>query len=69
MAGAVVSDPLPGSWRAIALAAGCPEPAHGWLEDRGPEPDAERDRLAAEGSAAAIGLTVTALSRFFPVLA
>lgn len=69
MAGAVPADPLPESWRAIASAAGCPEPAHGWLEDRGPEPDAERDRLAAAQSDEAIALTVTALSRFFPVLA
>ena len=61
--------PPPEGWRAIALAAGCPEPAHGWLEDRGPEPDAERDRLAARQSEEAIQLTVTALSRFFPTLA
>lgn len=69
MAGVAVTDPVPESWRAIALAAGCPEPAHGWFEDRGPEPDADRDRQAAAESEAAIQLTVTALARFFPVLA
>jgi acetoin utilization protein AcuC len=68
MAGVAVSDPVPESWREIALAAGCPEPAHGWLEDRGPAPDAERDRQAAAESEAAISLTVAALSRFFPGL-
>jgi acetoin utilization protein AcuC len=64
-----IADPIPESWRAIALAAGCPEPAHGWLEDRGPSPDADRDRQAAAESEAAIQLTVTVLSRFFPALA
>lgn len=69
MAGVTVADPVPESWRAIALAAGCPEPAHGWFEDRGPEADPERDRRAAAESAAAVDLTVTAVARFFPVLA
>ena len=68
MAGVGVSDPVPEAWRRIALAAGCPDPARGWLEDRGPEPDHERDHRAAEESEAAIGLTVSALARFFPVL-
>ena len=39
MAGVTVTDPVPESWRRIALDAGCPEPAHGWTEDRGPAPD------------------------------
>ena len=69
MAGLAVADPIPESWRAIALAAGCPEPAHGWTEDRGPDPDPDRDRRAAVESDAAIDLTVTALARFFPLLA
>lgn len=65
MAGVEVADPVPEGWRAIALAAGCPEPAHGWLEDRGPAPDADRDRRAAAESEAAIQQSVIALSRFF----
>lgn len=69
MAGVAVAGPVPESWRRIARAAGCPEPARGWTEDRGPDPDPERDRRAAEESEAAIALTVAALSRFFPVLA
>lgn len=68
MAGIGVGDPIPEGWREIALAAGCPEPARGWLEDRGPEPDHDRDMHAAAESEAAIHLTVTALARFFPVL-
>jgi acetoin utilization protein AcuC len=68
MAGVEVSDPVPESWRALALAAGCPEPAHGWSEDRGPAPDAERDARALAESDAAIALSVTALARFFPAL-
>jgi acetoin utilization protein AcuC len=68
MAGVGVGGAVPESWRAIALAAGCREPAHGWLEDPGPVPDHDRDRTAAAESAAAIHLTVTALARFFPVL-
>jgi acetoin utilization protein AcuC len=68
MAGVGVGDPVPESWRRIALDAGCPDPAHGWTEDRGPVPDPERDRRAAAESEAAIGLTVSALARFFPVL-
>ncbi len=69
MAGLAVADPIPESWRAIALAAGCPEPARGWREDRGPAPDADRDRRARVESDAAIQLTITALSRFFTGLA
>ena len=68
MAGVGVGDPVPEPWRETALAAGCPDPARGWLEDRGPEPDPERDHRAAEESEASIGLTVSALARFFPVL-
>jgi len=67
MAGAQVADPLPESWRAIALAAGCPEPAHGWIEDPGPAPDGDRDRAAAAASEDAIAQTVTAIARFWPV--
>ena len=67
MAGVGVADPLPERWRAIALAAGCPEPAHGWLEDPGPAPDADRDRRAAAESEAAIQQSVIALSRFFAI--
>ena len=55
--------------RQIALAAGCPAPAHGWFEDAGPAPDAERDRRAAAESDAAIALARTVLARFYPVLA
>jgi acetoin utilization protein AcuC len=69
MAGVKVSDPLPESWRRIALAAGCPSPAHRWFEDAGPAPDDERDRRAAAESEAAIALTRTVLARFYPVLA
>ena len=68
MAGATVADPVPESWRAIALAAGCPDPARGWLEDAGPPPDRDRDLAAAAASEEAIQLTVTALARFFPGL-
>jgi acetoin utilization protein AcuC len=69
MAGVEVSDPIPETWRQIALAAGCPAPAHGWFEDAGPAPDAERDSRAAAESEAAIALTRTVLARFYPVLA
>jgi acetoin utilization protein AcuC len=67
MAGVEVADPVPESWRRIALDAGCPEPAHGWTEDRGPGPDLARDARAAAGSEAAIAQTLAALSRFFPL--
>ena len=68
MAGVAVGDePVPESWRRIALAAGCPEPAHGWFEDPGPVPDPERDRRAAAESEAAIQQTLVAHSRFWPV--
>ncbi len=65
MGGVTVADPVPESWRQIALQAGCPEPAHGWLEDRGPQPDPDRDRGAAAGGEAAVALTVAAISRFW----
>jgi acetoin utilization protein AcuC len=68
MAGVAVADPVPESWREIALAAGCPDPARGWLEDPGPAPDHDRDHRAAAAAEEAIHLTVTALARFFPVL-
>ncbi len=68
MAGVAVAGGVPESWREIALAAGCPDPAHGWLEDPGPAPDHDRDHAAAAASEEAIHLTVTALARFFPVL-
>ena len=65
MAGLTVGDaPVPEVWRQIALAAGCPSPAHGWFEDRGPTPDDARDRQAAAESEAAIQQTLTAHSRF-----
>ena len=67
MAGARVADPLPESWRAIAIAAGCPDPAHGWIEDPGAAPDGDRDRAAAAASEAAIAQTVTAIARFWPL--
>jgi acetoin utilization protein AcuC len=67
MAGVTVTDPVPESWRRIALDAGCPEPAHGWTEDRVPAPDPERDARAAGGADAAIAQSVVALSRFFPL--
>lgn len=67
MAGVAVAGPLPEGWRAIALAAGCPEPAAGWLDDRGPAPDPDRDRRAALESEASVRQSVTALSRFWPM--
>jgi len=67
MAGVTVADPVPESWRRIALDAGCPEPAHGWTEDRGPAPDPDRVAGAAAESDAAIAQCVVALSRFFPL--
>ena len=67
MAGVPLADgPVPESWRDIALAAGCPEPAHGWLEDEGPAPDPARDARAAAEADAAIAQTRTAVARFFP---
>jgi acetoin utilization protein AcuC len=68
MAGARVADPVPEAWREIARAAGCPEPARGWLDDPGPAPDRDRDHAAAAASEEAMHLTVTALARFFPDL-
>ncbi|MFP5452049.1 MAG: hypothetical protein ACLGG9_09925 [Thermoleophilia bacterium] len=62
MAGVEVTDPVPETWRAIALAAGGPAPARGWFEDAGPAPDAERDRRAAAESDAAIALTRAVLA-------
>jgi len=67
MAGLTVDGPVPGSWRDIALGAGCPEPARGWWEDAGPAPDPERDRRAAAEAEAAIAQTEVALARFWPV--
>ncbi|WP_217913137.1 acetoin utilization protein AcuC [Miltoncostaea marina] len=67
LAGAPVAGPVPASWRALAAAAGCPEPAARWLEDRGPAPDPGRDRRAAAEAEAAIALSVAALSRFWPL--
>ena len=67
MAGVEVADPVPESWRSVALDAGCPEPAHGWVEDRGPVPDPARDARAAAESEAAIQQSVVALGRFFPL--
>jgi acetoin utilization protein AcuC len=58
------TEPVPESWRAIALQAGCPAPAHGWFEDPGPDPDRDRDRRAAAESEAAIQQTLVAHSRF-----
>lgn len=63
MAGVAVADPVPESWRRIASAAGCPEPARGWVEDPGPEPDPERDRRAMAESRAAVELTLAAVGR------
>jgi hypothetical protein len=68
MAAVTTADPLPEAWRRTALAAGCPEPARGWTEDRGPAPDAGRDARALAESEAAIALSAAALGRFFPVL-
>lgn len=65
MAGVEVHDPLPGTWRRIALDAGCPEPAHGWLEDPGPDPDPARDAQAAHGASRAIADTLAAAGRFW----
>jgi hypothetical protein len=67
MAGVAVEDPVPESWREIARAAGCPEPALGWIEDPGPAPDPERDRHAAAGVERALTESAIALSRFYPV--
>lgn len=68
MAGVAVGDePVPESWRRIAREAGCPEPAHGWFEDRGPAPDDERDHRAAAESEAAIRQTLVAQARFWPL--
>jgi hypothetical protein len=60
-----VDGPVPERWRAIALAAGCPEPARGWWEDPGPPADPERDRRAAAAAEAAIAQSVAALARFW----
>jgi acetoin utilization protein AcuC len=68
MAAVTTADPLPEAWRRTALAAGCPEPARGWTEDRGPAPDAGRDARALAESEAAIALSAAALGRFFPGL-
>ena len=66
MAGLTVgAEPVPEDWRRIALAAGCPDPAHGWFEDRGPVPDPDRDRRAAAESTAAIDQTVAVHARFW----
>jgi len=69
LAGVQVHDPVPESWRQIALAAGAHEPAHGWIEDPGPAPDADRDRRAAAESDEAIRLTRTIMARWYPALA
>jgi acetoin utilization protein AcuC len=60
--GATVEGDLPEEWRQAALAAGCPEPPRGWLEDRGPslEPGqaaraAAETEAAIEASRAAVG--------------
>lgn len=68
MAGVVVEDPVPESWRRIALDAGCLEPAHAWFEDRGPAPDPDRDARALAESDAAIAQTLAVVGRFFPDL-
>ena len=63
-AGVSVPDQLPESWRQIAIAAGCPEPAHRWLEDLGPEPDAARDANATTETDQALAQTLAVHSRF-----
>lgn len=68
MAGVAVSDPVPEDWRAVAAAAGCPDPARGWLEDEGPVPDRAREARAAAETEGAIAQSVAALARFFPAL-
>ena len=67
MAGAEVGRDVPESWRARAVAAGCPPPPPGWLDDPGPAPDADRDRRAAAEARAAIDQSRAALRRFYPV--
>jgi acetoin utilization protein AcuC len=67
MAGAQVGGDVPEGWRARAVAAGCPEPPPGWLDDPGPAPDADRDRRAAVEARAAIDQSRAALRRFWPV--
>jgi len=69
LAGLSVDGPVPESWRRIAVGADCPDPARGWWEDPGPAPDPERDRRAAIEAEAAIGQSVVALSRFWPIAA
>ena len=64
MAGVACVDPLPESWRRIASAAGCPDPARGWIEDPGPAPDGNRDRTSAAAAEAAIAQSEIALARF-----
>ncbi len=68
MAGIEIVDPIPESWRQIATAAGCPGPAHGWIEDDGPAVDVDRDQRAAEEVQVAILQTIVAVERFFPGL-
>jgi len=64
MAGVVLEDPVPESWRGTAVAAGCPEPPRGWTEDAGPPPDDARDRAAAAAAETAITQSEIALARF-----
>jgi acetoin utilization protein AcuC len=67
MSGQEVGGDVPESWREIARAAGCPDPAHGWLEDPGPAPDPDRDRHAAAETGRAIEASRVALGRFWPL--
>lgn len=69
MIGVRMTDPLPEAWRATARRAGCPEPARGWLDDRGPPPDDERDERARRLTDRAIADSRRALAPHRPELA
>lgn len=68
MAGVEFHDPLPEIWREQMREQGVESPPLGWTEDPGPDPDADRDRLALEQSRAAVEQSRVALGRFFPSL-
>jgi acetoin utilization protein AcuC len=63
--GVTVDGDLPEAWRQAALAAGCPEPPRGWLEDRGPSIDAEQAARAAAETEAAIEASRAAVGGYW----
>lgn len=65
MAGREIDGDLPEAWREAAMAAGCPEPARGWRDDPGPEPDAARDARAQSESEQAVEASRQALSPYW----